>query len=90
MISKRLLVLHLVLFSVLLLWARTAGSQSAQTQLPSGSRCVFRVPAEWGDYISSDRYGIAFKDEQGTLRFVTQFPCGFDGPPNVAIEIRRR
>lgn len=58
--------------------------------IPKTAHCVVSVPREWGEYVSADRYGVSFKDEFGTLRFVTQLPCGLDVTPHVALEIRRK
>jgi hypothetical protein len=54
------------------------------------SRCAIVVPQDWGEYVGSGSYGVAFRDGNGTLRFVNQFPCGLEGAPQVALEIRRK
>jgi hypothetical protein len=57
-----------------------AGSQNAQ--------CVATVPKTWGQYRGgSAQSGLSFEDADGTLRFVTNLPCG--SVPTVALEIRR-
>ncbi|HTV60485.1 MAG TPA: hypothetical protein VMJ93_16550 [Verrucomicrobiae bacterium] len=52
------------------------------------SSCVSYVPREWGQYRGgSGQSGLAFEDSSGTLRFVTNLPCG--AVPVIALEIRR-
>jgi hypothetical protein len=52
--------------------------------------CIAAVPKEWGQFRGgSEQKGIAFEDSQGTLRFVTSFPCNGVTPP-VASEVRRK
>jgi len=47
------------------------------------------ISQEWGEYVGgSEQSGIAFRDKQGTLRFITDFPCN-GTIPLVALEIRR-
>jgi hypothetical protein len=51
--------------------------------------CVADVPQEWGEYVGgSEQSGVVFRDKQGTLRFITNFPCN-GGTPLVALEVRR-
>ncbi|MGH9796509.1 MAG: hypothetical protein ACRD5G_17250 [Candidatus Acidiferrales bacterium] len=64
--------------------SKPAAAQSAAAQ------CVINVPQDWGDYVGSGPYGLEFKDSSGTLRFVNKMPCGLEGAPNVALEIRRK
>ena len=54
------------------------------------ARCGVMVPKEWGEYIGAGSYGLEFKDEAGTIRFVKQFPCGLDGAPSVSLEVHRK
>ena len=50
--------------------------------------CVSNVPKAWGQFKGgSAQTGLAFEDNAGTLRFVTNVPCG--GTPLVALEVRR-
>jgi len=67
--------------------ANPASSPVAQD---SSSRCIASVPLDWGEYVDSSTNGVAFRDSSGTLRFVKNFPCGLEGAPNVALEIRRK
>lgn len=69
--------------------ARKAQGEPARTQEVTG-RCVMSVPKDWGDYVDSGSYGVVFRDANGTLRFVSQFPCGLDGEPQVSLAIRRK
>jgi hypothetical protein len=59
-------------------------------QVEQSARCTVLVPREWGEYIGAGSYGLEFKDEAGTIRFVKQFPCGVEGPPNISLEIHRK
>lgn len=55
---------------------------------PQSSQCVATVPKVWGEYRGgSAQSGLAFEDSNGTLRFITNLPCG--AVPTVALEIRR-
>ncbi|HSY58258.1 MAG TPA: hypothetical protein VK795_01795 [Terriglobales bacterium] len=50
--------------------------------------CVSSVPKAWGQFKGgSAQTGLAFEDSAGTLRFVTNVPCG--ATPLVALEVRR-
>jgi hypothetical protein len=62
---------------------------SAKPQIVYGqAQCTTYVPASWGEYVgSSEHYGIAFKDNAGTLRFVTNVPC--EAVPQVALQVKR-
>ncbi|MBZ5644651.1 MAG: hypothetical protein LAO19_17985 [Acidobacteriia bacterium] len=61
---------------------------SAAPQVNFGE-CVSTVPQDWGAFRGgSEQSGLAFEDKQGTLRFVTNFPCNGVVHP-VALEIRR-
>ena len=55
---------------------------------PQSSQCVATVPKVWGEYRGgSAQSGLAFEDSNGTLRFITNLPCG--AVPTVALEIHR-
>jgi hypothetical protein len=62
-------------------------SRPAQDQ---SARCAVVVPKDWGEYIGAGSYGLEFKDESGTIRFVKQFPCGLPGAPVVSLEVHRK
>jgi hypothetical protein len=50
--------------------------------------CVATIPKSWGQFKGGDaQSGLAFEDNTGTLRFLTNIPCG--GTPLVALEVRR-
>ena len=50
--------------------------------------CVAYVPSAWGEYKGgTSQSGLAFQDRDGTLRFITNFPC--NSTPAPALEIRR-
>ena len=85
----RLLVVVSAALIVTATWlAKTrATAHAAQIQL-FNSGCVSFVPREWGAYRGgSAQSGLAFEDSAGTLRFVTNLPCG--AVPAVALEVHR-
>jgi hypothetical protein len=58
------------------------------TQLSADAQCVSTVPRSWGEYRGgSNQAGLAFEASDGTLRFVTNLPCG--AVPVIALEVRR-
>lgn len=65
-------------------------SGGAHFEQEQAARCHIAVPKDWGEYIGAGSYGLEFKDEAGTIRFVKQFPCGLEGAPNVSLEIHRK
>lgn len=66
--------------------SHTHGSDS--TQLSTDAQCVSTVPRSWGEYRGgSNQAGLAFEASDGTLRFVTNLPCG--SVPVIALEVRR-
>jgi len=86
--TRRLLIVA-VLFLAASNWFyahRARAAAAPQVIGPAG--CVSFVPREWGEYKGgSEKSGLAFQDSAGTLRFVTNVPCG--AVPLVALEIRR-
>jgi len=62
---------------------------NAEAQLGIGQpMCVSQVPSSWGEFKGgSEQSGFAFQDSAGTLRFVTNVPCG--ATPQIALEIHR-
>jgi hypothetical protein len=84
-----------VVFAVLALASASArinisarGGARPAAILPQDSQCVSIVPKAWGQYRGgSAQSGLSFEDSNGTLRFVTNLPCG--SVPTVALEIRR-
>jgi hypothetical protein len=60
----------------------------AVPQFDSESQCVSAVPRAWGEYKGgSAQSGLAFQAPDGTLRFLTNLPCGSQAP--VALKIIR-
>jgi hypothetical protein len=52
------------------------------------SQCVSSVPRSWGQFRGgSSQVGLAFEASDGTLRFVTNLPCG--ATPIIALEVVR-
>ena len=67
-------------------YARKAKA-SPQSGFPQPA-CRTYVPISWGEYVGAAKdYGIVFKDNSGTLRFVNSVPC--EAIPLVSLEIRR-
>jgi hypothetical protein len=67
------------------LYGLKAATPPAQVWSPG---CVSSVPKAWGQFRGgSAQTGLAFEDSAGTLRFVTNVPCG--STPLVALEVRR-
>jgi hypothetical protein len=62
---------------------------TAKPQIVYGQpACTTYVPPSWGEYVgTSEHYGMVFKDNQGTLRFVTNVPC--ETVPQVALQVKR-
>jgi hypothetical protein len=63
--------------------AATRGVTAAATapvpvpQFDSEAQCVSAVPRAWGEYKGgSAQSGLAFQAPDGTLRFLTNLPCG--------------
>ena len=82
----KVLLVVMILVGVKLLFFPTP-STKASPQDPLA--CVAQVPQEWGEFVGgSEQSGVAFKDGQGTLRFITNFPCN-GTLPAVALEVRR-
>jgi len=85
-IVKVLLVLS-VLVGAKLLFFSTKSAKAAPQEVFGA--CVAQIPQEWGEFVGgSEQSGIAFRDRQGTLRFITNFPCN-GTIPSVALEVRR-
>jgi len=85
-------VIRIVLVVVIASGFKVYGSKTveARPQLPQfgDSACYATVPKSWGQFRGgSAQSGLAFEDNAGTLRFLTNIPCG--GTPIVALEIRR-
>lgn len=66
------------------------GQVSGQSNTQSSAGCQINVHPTWGEFIGGSNYGLAFRNDQGTLRFFAQMPCGLGGKPNLSLEIRRQ
>ena len=85
-IVKVLLVLS-ALVGAKLLFFPTKRAKAAPQEVFGA--CVAQIPQEWGEFVGgSEQSGVTFRDRQGTLRFVTTFPCN-GTIPAVALEVRR-
>jgi hypothetical protein len=66
----------------------SASANANAAQFDSETQCVARVPRAWGEYKGgSAQSGLAFQAQDGTLRFVTNLPCG--AQPIIALKIVR-
>ena len=83
----KVLLVVLVLVGAKLLFFSAKRANTARQEVFGA--CVAQIPQEWGDFVGgSEQSGIAFRDKQGTLRFITNFPCN-GTIPLVALEVRR-
>jgi hypothetical protein len=48
----------------------------ADDRLSTGTSCIAEVPKSWGDFKGASDYGLAFEDQNGTIRFLLRPPCG--------------
>ena len=89
MTNKKIMTLAVILpaATATICAARLLGPRPPQDQT---ARCAVVVPKDWGEYIGAGSYGLEFKDESGTIRFVKQFPCGLPGAPIVSLEVQRK
>ena len=86
---KGIFFLALVVFVVEICSRGRAQAESSLPQIvPAG--CVAVVPVDWGEYVGSSSFGVAFKDTSGTLRFITHFSCGLENPPHLALVVNRK
>jgi hypothetical protein len=66
------------------------GARATPASAETMARCKVTVPQSWGDFVgASDSFGLVFKDNSGTLRFVRQLPCGLESIPSVSVEVQR-
>jgi hypothetical protein len=88
--NRLLNLLTLVLALLLIIGFSRPAATIAQAQTAT-ARCNVKIPAEWGAFKgASDQFGLVFEDSSGTIRTVTQMPCGLDNAPNLALEARRK
>jgi hypothetical protein len=72
------------------------GIAKAQEHFASFGGCTNVVPKSWGEFKGGSAYGLAFQDENGTLRFLEHPACGnFASPTNapqpaIDLEIERK
>ena len=58
--------------------------------------CTSMAPKSWGEFKGGSDYGLAFEDQNGTVRFVLHPACGsFDSSgeqsaPPIDLEVQRR
>jgi hypothetical protein len=90
MSTKRIIAIFAVLAAGVVSFCARRLLGSYQPQVDQTARCTLTVPADWGEYIGAGSYGLEFRDEKGTVRFVKQFACGLEGAPNVSLELRRK
>jgi hypothetical protein len=65
-----------------------SASTAAIPQFDSDAQCVSSVPRAWGEFKGgSAQSGLAFQAPDGTLRFLTNLPCGSQAV--VALKIMR-
>jgi hypothetical protein len=68
--------------------AGAAPKPAVAVQWDSDAQCTSKIPRAWGDFKGgSAQSGLAFQAPDGTLRFVTNVPCGSEPP--VALKIIR-
>ncbi len=85
--SKTIVAVALVVVALVSLQIYAAAPKKPDPQVWTPG-CVASVPKSWGQFKGgSAQSGLAFEDNAGTLRFLTNIPC--DGTPIVALEIRR-
>jgi hypothetical protein len=86
-LGRKVIVLSLVSLALIAvrIYAANAKASAPQQWTPG---CVAAVPRSWGTFRGgSAQSGLAFEDGAGTLRFLTNIPCG--GTPTVTLEIHR-
>jgi len=70
------------------------GSSVHAEERSETATCMVGVPKSWGEFRGASAYGLAFQDENGTLRFLLHPSCGnFNSPtdnPYIDLEILRR
>ena len=83
--ASTLAIVALLALIALRLYTTKAARKPAQFWTPG---YVATIPKAWGEFKGGDaQSGFAFEDNTGTLRFLTNIPCG--GTPLVALEVRR-
>ena len=87
----RILLVIAVIFVIGVVCARRVKA-APQENVPFP--CVVNVPSQWGKFMGTSQYGLAFEDQSGTIRLIDQMPCSIDSRtttlPNVIVEVRRK
>jgi hypothetical protein len=72
----------------------SGSSVHAQEKAIEPANCMVAVPKSWGEYKGASAYGLAFEDQNGTLRYLLHPTCGnLNSPtdnPYVDLEVLRR
>ena len=76
------------------------GAMAPQQQVASAQKesvqptCILTVPSGWGEFKgASKEFGLAFQDNDGTLRFIRDLACeipGLQRLPPAFLEVRRK
>ena len=53
-----------------------AATVHAQDKYAIPGGCIAGVPRTWGTFKGASDYGLAFEDNDGTVRFLLHPPCG--------------
>jgi hypothetical protein len=85
----------LALIPVLAIGSAAGLRETTPTPQPDSVQpnCVLTVPSGWGEFKGGSRFGLAFEDSAGTLRFINDVGCQITGTqpvPVVSVEVRRR
>ena len=58
--------------------------------------CIAEVPKSWGDFKGASSYGLAFEDQDGTIRILLNPPCSNGissstiSSPNIDLQVKRK
>ncbi len=55
---------------------RPAAAVHAQERYAIAGGCIASVPRSWGTFKGASDYGLAFEDNDGTVRFLAHPSCG--------------
>jgi hypothetical protein len=75
---------------------QSAATVHAQDKFAIAGGCVAGVPKTWGNFKGASDYGLAFEDDEGTVRFVLHPACGnglssmADPSPLVDLKVQRQ
>jgi hypothetical protein len=69
-----------------------AAAVHAQDKYAIPGGCIADVPRSWGTFKGASDYGLAFEDNDGTVRFLQHLPCGNGlssmDSPSVAVDLK--